>query len=180
MPGSQAQTDSESVATSSDVLCCSQLQADELETVAKVYGVEVVWLADGVTIRGSYWGEREAGLVGNKLYVRGDTPVHSALHELCHYVCMPPATRRQLDTNAGGDYDEENGVCYLQIRLADSMPSCSSQRMLRDMDSWGYTFRLGSASAWFHDDAEDAREWLEGYGLVTQTGVVTGALREQI
>jgi hypothetical protein len=28
------------------------------------------------------------------------------------------------------------------------------------MDEWGYTFRLGSAAAWFREDAEDARRWL--------------------
>jgi hypothetical protein len=32
--------------------------------------------------------------------------------------------------------------------------------MLDDMDRWGYTFRLGSARAWFERDAEDARTWL--------------------
>jgi len=28
------------------------------------------------------------------------------------------------------------------------------------MDEWGYTFRLGSARAWFENDAEDARAFL--------------------
>ena len=32
--------------------------------------------------------------------------------------------------------------------------------MMQDMDSWGYSFRLGSAQAWFERDAEDARHWL--------------------
>ena len=31
---------------------------------------------------------------------------------------------------------------------------------MADMDAWGYTFRLGSAHAWFEHDAEDAREFL--------------------
>ena len=31
---------------------------------------------------GSYWGDSEAGLRGNALYVRADTPLHSLLHEL--------------------------------------------------------------------------------------------------
>ena len=42
--------------------------------------------------------------------------------------------------------------------------------MMQDMDTWGYTFRLGSARAWFEQDAEDAREWLLGHGLITRTG----------
>ena len=44
----------------------------------------------------------EAGLIGDALYLRPDTPVHSALHEACHYVCMDPARRAGLDTDAGG------------------------------------------------------------------------------
>lgn len=179
MPGSSLDTTPEQATTPASVLCCSQLPPRELENLASGYGVNVVWLADGDTIRGSYWGECEAGLVGNTLYVRADTPVHSALHELCHYVCMPPDTRKQLDTNAGGDYDEENGVCFLQILLADVLASCSRQRMLQDMDTWGYTFRLGSAAAWFYQDAEDARDWLLNYGLITGAGAVTGTLRER-
>ena len=30
------------------------------------------------------------------------------------------------------------------------------------MDAWGYSFRLGSARAWFEHDAEDARQWPAG------------------
>ena len=40
------------------------------------------------------------------------------------------------------------------------------ERMLADMDAWGYTFRLGSARRWFEEDAADAREWLVGRGLI--------------
>jgi len=29
------------------------------------------------------------------------------------------------------------------------------------MDAWGYSFRLGSARAWFENDAEDAIGWLK-------------------
>jgi hypothetical protein len=38
------------------------------------------------------------------------------------------------------------------------------------MDAWGYTFRLGSARAWFERDAEDARTWLAARGLVDVAG----------
>jgi hypothetical protein len=37
---------------------------------------------------------------------------------------------------------------------------------MQDMDAWGYTFRLGSARAWFEEDAEDARTWLQQRGLL--------------
>ena len=42
-------------------------------------------------------------------------------------------------------------------------------RMLADMDAWGYSFRLGSARAWFEQDAEDAYTWLDRHGLVKGT-----------
>ena len=131
---------------------------------------------EGIIV-GSYWGESEAGLLGNALYVRLDTPLHSALHETCHFVCMDAGRRRQLDRDAGGDYDEENAVCYLQILLANEFPSFGSARMQSDMDAWGYTFRLGSARAWFEQDAEGALAWLQREGIVDQNGV-TWALRK--
>ncbi len=42
---------------------------------------------------------------------------------------------------------------------------------MQDMDSWGYTFRLGSARAWFEQDAEDARAWLEERNLLPEAGL---------
>ena len=134
-------------------------------------------LADSSDIPGSHWGEPEAGLIGDRLYLRPDTPVHSALHEACHYVCMDPARRAGLDTDAGGDYDEENAVCYLQILLAGELEGFGRRRMLADMDAWGYTFRLGSARAWFEQDADDARAWLLRHGLVDASDRPTYRLR---
>jgi hypothetical protein len=49
--------------------------------------------------------------------------------------------------------------------------------MFRDMDDWGYTFRLGSAAAWFEQDAEDARAWLVEHGLTDRAGTLTYACR---
>jgi hypothetical protein len=43
------------------------------------------------------------------------------------------------------------------------------------MDEWGYTFRLGSAAAWFENDAQDARLWLEQQGLIDAAGMPTHA-----
>ena len=123
-------------------------------------------VAPGAPIPGSYWGAPEAGLKHGKLCVRDDTPVHSALHEGCHFACMTPARRRALDTDAGGDDLEECAVCYLSVVLSDHVAGFGRKRMLRDMDAWGYSFRLGSAAAWFRDDADDARDWLEREGLL--------------
>jgi len=134
------------------------------------YGLQIERVALGEPIPGSYWGDSEAGLVGDRLYVRADTPVHSVLHEACHYVCMTAERRAGLDTDAGGDFAEENAVCYLQIALADHVPGFGRARMLRDMDAWGYTFRLGSASAWYTEDAIDAHRTLVDWGLLEPGG----------
>lgn len=120
----------------------------------------------GNSIPGSFWGGVEAGLKGTTLYVSNQTPVHSALHEACHFICMSADRRAGLDTDAGGDYAEENGVCYLQILLADFLTGVGRDRLMLDMDRWGYSFRLGSARAWFEQDADDARLWLLSHGLI--------------
>ena len=148
------------------VLTCAELGREPLETLLVRYGLVVSWVLPGTVIPGSYWGEAEAGLIGDHLFVRGDTPVHSALHEASHYICMDAERRAQLHADAGGECDEENGVCYLQILLADELPGFGRARMCIDMDTWGYTFRLGSARAWFERDAEDARTWLMRHGLI--------------
>lgn len=154
------------VSHSTAVLTCAAVPTLALHGLFARYGLKLTWIGDGGPIPGSYWGEPEAGLVGNRLLVRPDTPVHSALHEACHYVCMDDERRRSLHTDAGGDTDEENGVCYLQILLSDQLPGVGRARLMRDMDSWGYSFRLGSASSWFTTDADDARAWLLGRGLI--------------
>ena len=128
-------------------------------------GLKLHMVEPTADIPGSFWGDDEAGLIENRLYARPDTPIHSILHEACHWLCMDDERRQSLHTNAGGDYDEENAVCYLQILLADTIEGYSSARCMQDMDAWGYTFRLGSARAWFEGDAEDAREWLGKKGL---------------
>ncbi|WP_462328721.1 hypothetical protein [Thiohalocapsa halophila] len=128
-------------------------------------------------IPGSYWGAPEAGLIGHRLYVRGDTPLHSALHEACHYVCMPAARRCSLHTDAGGDDAEESAVCYLQIRIADQLPGVGAERLCRDMDAWGYSFRLGCAWDWYQQDADDARALLLHWGILAADGTPTWRCR---
>ncbi len=142
------------------------------------YQLEIERVDSGVDIPGSFWGDCEAGLIGSKLYVRIDTPVHSALHEACHYICMDKSRRAELHTNAAGDFAEEGAVCYLQIVLADQLPSIGADKIMNDMDSWGYSFRLGSTKAWFSSDAEDARAWLRHHDLIDPQGLPTWNLRQ--
>lgn len=141
------------------------------------YGLDLRLLPNDADIPGSYWGESEAGLAGNTLYARPDTPLHSILHEAAHYICMSPERRAGLFRDAGGDDAEENAVCYLQIVLADQLPGVGRERLCRDMDEWGYSFRLGSARVWFETDAEDARLWLMNAGIIDADGRITGELR---
>lgn len=131
-------------------------------------------LVDGdAPIPGSYWGEPEAGLIGETVYARAETPLHSLLHEACHLIVKPAAERQSVHTNASDSVAEEDASCYLQIVLADELPGVGRERLMADMDAWGYSFRLGSARAWFERDAEDARAWLDARGLLP--GAATGA-----
>ncbi len=149
-----------------------------LESLLRRYGLQLVVCDDGEAIRGSFWGDSEAGIVGNRVYVRNDTPVHSLLHETGHVICMSADRRAVLDRDAGGDDLEESAVCYLQVLLADTIAGAGRERIMRDMDEWGYSFRLGSTRAWFREDAEDARQFLIDHGLITDDDAITFALRD--
>lgn len=164
--------------TATDVVLCGDLNPDVLATLLQRYNMQLVMTDAGQNIPGSYWGDTEAGLIGSRLYVRADTPVHSALHEACHYICMDQTRRQALNTDAGGGYDEENAVCYLQILLSEYIEDMGKQHMFTDMDNWGYTFRLGSSQAWFEEDAEDARGWLLQEGLISNHDLPTWKLRQ--
>lgn len=154
------------------VLRAQDISREALARFLRDLGMEFVHVEPGQSIPGSFWGDSEAGLIGNRLYARADTPLHSILHESCHWLCMDDARRAGLHTDAGGDHAEENAVCYLQILLADRIPGFGRDRCAADMDAWGYSFRLGSARRWFRQDAEDARAWLMQRGLITAEGAV--------
>lgn len=148
------------------VLAVGDIDTAALRALLAPHGLELVVVDDGEAIPGSYWGEPEAGLIGSRVHVRADTPVHSALHEACHLIVQPPERRAQIHTDATDSVAEEDATCYLQIVLADALPGVGSARLMRDMDAWGYTYRLGSTRAWFEQDAEDARAWLLERGLL--------------
>jgi len=159
------------------VLRCAALPWSRLETLVQRFGLRLLGVRDNASIPGSFWQPPEAGLVGDAVIIRADTPIHSLLHELAHSVCMSADRRACLDTDAGGDDDEESAVCYLEILLADRLEGVGRDRLMADMDAWGYSFRLGSAHAWFERDAADARAWLERAGLIDARGGVTWRLR---
>ncbi|MBD9478063.1 hypothetical protein [Pseudoxanthomonas sp. PXM02] len=129
------------------------------------HGLQLHRVDDGAPIPGSYWGEPEAGVIAHNVYVRGDTPVHSMLHEACHLIVLPPERRAQVHTDATDSVIEEDATCCLQIILADELPGVGRARLMADMDAWGYTYRLGSTQAWFEQDADDARAFLRERGL---------------
>ena len=152
--------DSANVSPPGDVLRLNAIDLDPVRALLARYGLALECVADDAAIPGSYWGESEAGVIGHVVYVRGDTPVHSLLHEACHLIVAPGEKRATIHTDASDSQAEEDATCYLQIVLGDALPGVGSERIQADMDRWGYTFRLGSAQAWFERDAEDARAWL--------------------
>jgi hypothetical protein len=114
-------------------------------------------------------------LIGNCVYARDDTPVHSLLHEAAHLIVMPAERRTAIHTNASDSTAEEDATCALQIILADALPGVGSARLMNDMDAWGYTFRLGSTQAWFEHDAEDAHAFLVARGLIECMPIGSGS-----
>ena len=143
-----------------DVLCLADLGCAAPAALLARRGLELVRVADGEPIPGSYWGEPEAGVIASTVYARADTPLHSLLHEACHLLVADPARRASIHTDASDSLEEEDATCYLQIVLAGELQGFGRKRALADMDAWGYSFRLGSARAWFEHDAEDAHALL--------------------
>jgi hypothetical protein len=155
------------------VLSVNAIDRLDLQVLLERYGLAIVLVQPDQIIPGSYWGECEAGLIGSTLYARPDTPAHSVLHEAAHFICMTEPRRAGLDTDAGGDEAEESAVCYLQILLSGVLAGIGRERMCRDMDDWGYSFRLGSAAVWFAEDADDARCWLIRHAVIDAESRIT-------
>ncbi len=160
------------------MVCLENIASISLRTVLNNYGVELQHVAKHSDIPHSFWGAPEAGRINNQLYARFDTPIHSILHESCHFVCMPKNQRSLNNIDAAGSVAEENATCYLQILLSDQIEAFSRAIHMKDMDAWGYSFRLGSATIWFRQDAEDARNWLQSHNIIDQHNHITWKLRQ--
>ncbi len=154
-----------------NVLRVGETGIECLRALFAPHGLTIDMIATEIDIPGSHWGDEEAGLISNTLYARQDTPIHSVLHEGCHWLLMDAERRAELHTNAGGTMMEENAVCYLQILLADKLENVGRERMMIDMDTWGYSFRLGSTKAWFEGDAEDALQYLQTHSVALSLGL---------
>ncbi len=154
------------LARETTVLRVADLSFAVLESLLREHGLALERVPDDAPIPGSYWGDPEAGLIGSTVYARADTPVHSLLHEACHLIVLSPERRAQVHTNATDSDIEEDATCYLQILLAEGLPGVGRERLMADMDAWGYSFRRGSTRAWFEGDAEDAQAWLRARGLL--------------
>lgn len=155
-----------------DVMRLGELGFAPASSVLDRFGLTLVCVADGEPIPGSFWGDDEAGIIGHTVYARADTPVHSLLHEAGHLLVLPAERRDAVHTDATDSIEEEDATCYLQVVMGDALPGVGSARIMVDMDSWGYSFRLGSTRAWFEGDAENARQWLIERGLLDGNGLL--------
>ena len=160
------------------VLCLSETRVADVAALLQRFGLQLEIIADQSEIPGSYWGESEAGLIGANLYARSDTPLHSILHEACHWITCTPARRAVVHTDAADCEIEETATCWLQIVLADEIAGFGRERAWVDMDAWGYSFRLGDAQRWFEQDAEDAVAWLSEHRLIDDEGRPRFCVRE--
>jgi hypothetical protein len=160
-----------------DVLRMQDIALNAISHLLARFGLTLEITAAHTPIPGSFWGDDEAGLIANTLFARMDTPLHSVLHEACHWITCSPTRRAQLHTDAADNQEEENATCYLQVLLAQHLPGFGGARALTDMDAWGYSFRLGSAARWFAEDAQAEQAWLRAYGLVDADNTVLFRVR---
>jgi hypothetical protein len=147
------------------VMRLGELGFDTPTVLLASFGLRLQRVDTGTPIPGSFWGDEEAGIIGTTVYARDDTPVHSLLHEAGHLIVQPEERRPDVHTDATDSVEEEDATCYLQIVLADRLPGVGRDRLMADMDAWGYSFRLGSTRAWFELDAGNARAFLAERGL---------------
>jgi hypothetical protein len=148
------------------VLVIAEVDLSDVRKLLASVRLEFMLEPDHAPIPGSYWGEPEAGIIGRCVHARLDSPVHSVLHEAAHLAVAAAEGRHDIHTDASDSTIEEDATCYLEVIWAERLKGVGRERILSDMDAWGYTFRLGSAKRWFEEDAEDARAWLAERGLV--------------
>ncbi len=153
------------------------LSSESIKHLLGHYGIRLHCLQFDMDIPYSFWGEPEAGRLGENLYLRDDTPIHSILHESAHYVCMPEQQRHNAEVDAKGSAMEENATCYLQVLLSNHIHGYSRKQLMKDMDDWGYSFRFGSTHDWFTKDAKEVKDWLISHNLITDRNEVTWQLR---
>lgn len=149
------------------VLRLCDIAFDDAAGLLAHYGLRLRRVPDDTPIPGSYWGDCEAGVIGDTVHARADTPVHSLLHEAAHLIVLPPERRTRVHTDATDSIEEEDAVCVLQVLLGNALPGVGAARICADMDAWGYTFRLGSARAYVERDADSTWNWLIERDLAT-------------
>jgi hypothetical protein len=159
-------SDANTATPADTVLTLGEIDLIDVNALLAAYGLRFELVPEAENIPGSYWGDCEAGLIGSTVYARRDTPVHSLLHEACHLIVLPAHAQTQVHTDATESQEEEDAVCVLQALLGDALPGVGRDRVLADMDAWGYSFRLGSARAYVEQDAADAWHWLQARNLL--------------
>ena len=97
------------------MLTLADIDASDVAALLARHGLTLVRVPDGAPIPGSYWGEPEAGIIGTTVHARGDTPVHSLLHEAAHLIVLPPERRAAVHTDATDSVEEEDAVLLLQV-----------------------------------------------------------------
>ena len=106
----------------SDRRCsCGGISTRVCGHAAARYDLSLEHVADGAPIPGSFWGEPEAGVIGEKVYARGDTPVHSLLHEACHLIVGRSRTGAHIHTDASDSQAEEDAtaaICRSSLAIA--------------------------------------------------------------
>ncbi len=148
----------EPAAANSRVTSLGDIEPAAIERLLTAFGLSLAGVAPGASIPGSYWGDSEAGLVGDRLFARADTPVHSLLHELGHYVCMDPTAARCARHRCGRRRRRGSGrVLPAGVARRRACEASAASAASRDMDTWGYSFREGSARAWLAGDGVPRR-----------------------
>ncbi len=103
-----------------EVLRYGDIDSQELTQLLSRYQLTILQLDEAEAIPGSFWGDDEAGLIKNRLYLRADTAIHSILHEASHYICMDEQRRQRLHTDAGSDDAEDARNCLIENNIIDT------------------------------------------------------------